>query len=127
VCAPLRLIEKPLNRSASIAQRQLRAFLRFRIRHPFKLEGGGFIYVLVEIPNDVLKRFEKGRVTAAYVLRRSALKAGHTKDLDRRRREYKKCDGGDTTHIWVGYYKVARRYFMGAFFNFFAWVFINWN
>lgn len=114
-----RLFNKPLNCAPSVAQRQLRGFLRFRIRQPFKLEADGFIYILVEIPNWCLTLFNAHQMTAAEVLTYSAIKAGHTKDLKRRRREYEKCGGGHTTHIWVGSYKVSCRYFMGSFFIFF--------
>ncbi|KAF8145068.1 hypothetical protein K438DRAFT_1992221 [Mycena galopus ATCC 62051] len=94
-----------------VARKKMSDFWRFRTREPYKLEASGFICILAEVPNSVLKRFTKGLVTAAQVLRSSSLKAGHTNDLERRQRQYQHCAGEKTTHIWVGSYKATRRYF----------------
>ncbi|KAJ7801369.1 hypothetical protein B0H14DRAFT_3489614 [Mycena olivaceomarginata] len=83
---------------------KLAKFLVRRALRPYVNEGAGVCYNVACAQNSDIDLFRTGRLTGAEFLARIKWKVGHTRDWQRRQREYAKCDAKQTqTHIWNGF------------------------
>ncbi|KAJ6518067.1 hypothetical protein C8R47DRAFT_1205146 [Mycena vitilis] len=91
------------------------AFETYRTALPYKLEGSGFEYLLATVKEIDLWLWRLGFFTDEELMRRTAFKIGHTSSLSRRQSQYKKCTRHGRVIVWIGFYRVARRYFVERF------------
>ncbi|KAJ7801374.1 hypothetical protein B0H14DRAFT_3489626 [Mycena olivaceomarginata] len=95
---------------------KLAKFLVRRALRPYVNEGAGVCYNVACAQNSDIDLFRTGRLTGAEFLARIKWKVGHTRDWQRRQREYAKCDAKQTqTHIWVCRWEVSRQYYCERF------------
>ncbi|KAJ7799006.1 hypothetical protein B0H13DRAFT_1933421 [Mycena leptocephala] len=79
-------------------------------RAPYAKEGPGSCYNIACIDDADIALYRVGGITGADLLARMTWKIGHSNDHEQRRREYGRCDVGQT-HIWVCRWEVDRRYY----------------
>ncbi|KAJ7831877.1 hypothetical protein B0H13DRAFT_2371225 [Mycena leptocephala] len=96
------------NNAAHISARD--KFLDVRSVRPYAKEGPGSCYNIACVDDADIALYRAGGITGADLLARMTWKIGHSNDHERRRREYGRCDVGQT-HIWVCRWEVDRRYY----------------
>ncbi|KAJ7833898.1 hypothetical protein B0H13DRAFT_1914355 [Mycena leptocephala] len=62
-----------------------------KLRNPYN-DGAGYVYIFQCVPRTIFLQYESRQITRTAFLTASRVKVGHTNDLKRRRREYKKCE-----------------------------------
>ncbi|KAJ7817324.1 hypothetical protein B0H13DRAFT_2379774 [Mycena leptocephala] len=97
-----------LTNSSHISARD--KFLDVRSVRPYAKEGPGSCYNIACVDDADIALYRAGGITGADLLARMTWKIGHSNDHERRRREYGRCDVGQT-HIWVCRWEVDRRYY----------------
>ncbi|KAJ7675881.1 hypothetical protein DFH06DRAFT_1122665 [Mycena polygramma] len=88
---------------------QIAALLAKRHSRLYKNEARGKLYVTGRAPDDAIDDLREDNLTPVQFKSAANAKVGHTKDIERRRCEYKGCDR-DQTHVWAWTYDVPRRY-----------------
>ncbi|KAJ7833394.1 hypothetical protein B0H13DRAFT_2370481 [Mycena leptocephala] len=96
------------NNAAHISARD--KFLDVRSVRPYAKEGPGSCYNIACVDDADIALYRAGGITGADLLARMTWKIRHSNDHERRRREYGRCDVGQT-HIWVCRWEVDRRYY----------------
>ncbi|KAJ7612044.1 hypothetical protein DFH06DRAFT_1345236 [Mycena polygramma] len=93
----------------------IRTYRHHRTVHPDKREGEGSVYLQANVDDEDLRLWRTGSINDAALIARTALKAGYTDCLPRRQREYRKCEQGERTIVWMAAYHVARRCYVERF------------
>ncbi|KAJ7869064.1 hypothetical protein B0H13DRAFT_1896764 [Mycena leptocephala] len=101
--------ERAMNNNAAYGY-GLERFLDVRSVRPYAKEGPGSCYNIACVDDANIALYRAGGITGADLLARMTWKIGHSNDHERRRREYGRCDVGQT-HIWVCRWEVDRRYY----------------
>ncbi|KAJ6452151.1 hypothetical protein C8R47DRAFT_1083863 [Mycena vitilis] len=109
-CAALRIVESFANGSSM----QSAAAAYQKTVHPDKREGDGTVYLQANVDNEDLCLWRAGLINDDALIAPTALKAGFTNCLPRRQREYRKCEQGERTIVWMAAYHVARRCFVDS-------------
>ncbi|KAJ7655573.1 hypothetical protein DFH06DRAFT_1329022 [Mycena polygramma] len=91
---------------------QILSYVAAQAVHPNQREGDGDVYLHANVKVIDVLRWQALLITDTQLRERIALKAGHTKCLPRRQRQYAKCDRGGRIIVWLGRYRVRRRCFV---------------
>ncbi|KAJ6516682.1 hypothetical protein C8R47DRAFT_1063359 [Mycena vitilis] len=94
---------------------QIRRFRIHRTVDPYDREGPGLEYVVGNVSELDLESWRAQDLNDDELIARTAFKIGHTNRLPRRQSQYKKCAQGGRVIVWIGFYRVARRYFVERF------------
>ncbi|KAJ7602593.1 hypothetical protein DFH06DRAFT_1152696 [Mycena polygramma] len=94
---------------------QIRRFRTVRTVDPYDREGRGLEYVVGNVSELDLESWRAQNLNDDELIARTAFKIGHTDRLPRRQSQYRKCAQGGRVIVWIGFYRVARRYFVERF------------
>ncbi|KAJ7793975.1 hypothetical protein B0H14DRAFT_3558543 [Mycena olivaceomarginata] len=62
------------------------------LTNPYAHDAPGDVYFLRRNSRKVRRRYKRGKISKSSYLAASEVKAGHSKEFERRRRAYKKCE-----------------------------------
>ncbi|KAJ7677006.1 hypothetical protein DFH06DRAFT_1317605 [Mycena polygramma] len=93
----------------------IRAYRHHRTAHPDQHEGKGSVYLQANVDDEDLRLWRTGAIDDPALIARTALKAGYTDCLPRRQRQYRRCEQGERTIVWMAAYHVARRCYVERF------------
>ncbi|KAJ7182284.1 hypothetical protein C8R43DRAFT_940439 [Mycena crocata] len=87
----------------------LRQAIEFALlRHRFRREGRGLLYLNGRVDTDTRDQYHDGRISLDVLLDVLEVKIGHTNSIRRRRRQYRICEKGQVI-IWHSFYVVRNR------------------
>ncbi|KAJ7626399.1 hypothetical protein DFH06DRAFT_1142116 [Mycena polygramma] len=104
------------DRRLSTPDERIDMLLQFRHLDLYADEDEGHLYFNLRARKRDIRRLRARKLSVAAFKRKLSVNAkiGHTKNITRRRCQYRRCDEGDhddsVTHIWAFTYKVPKRY-----------------